>query len=65
MLDASSEGSDMDPQTPPERRAFESPFLGDPPAEPKPSRERRRHTAWPMLAAVVVLAAIVVLIVLL
>jgi hypothetical protein len=55
----------MDPQTPPERHAFESPLLGDPPAERSPRRERRRNIGWAMLLAVALLAAIVVLIVLL
>jgi hypothetical protein len=67
MLDASSEGSDMDPQNPPERRAFESPLVGDPPppADRSPRGERGRKTGWAMLLAVVLLAAIAVLIVLL
>jgi anti-sigma factor RsiW len=53
----------MDPQNPPERRAFESPLLGDPPApaDRNRRRERGRNTGWAMLLAVVLLAAIVVL----
>jgi hypothetical protein len=67
MLQASSEGSAMDPETPQKRRAFESPLIADPPppADRSPGREDRRNMVRPMLFAVVLLAAIVVLIVLL
>jgi hypothetical protein len=67
MLERSSEGSDMDPQTPHKQRAFESPFLGDPPTptDRSPDHQRRRSAGWLMLLAVILLAAIVVLITLL
>lgn len=65
MLEVSSEGSDMDPQTPQERRAFESTLLGDPPGDRSPRSERTRNTGRAVLLAVVLLAAIVAIIVLL
>jgi hypothetical protein len=56
----------MDPQTPQERRTFESPLLGDPPPPADRSRrsERGRNIRWVLLLTVVLVAAIVVLIVL-
>jgi hypothetical protein len=67
MLEGSSEGSDMDPQTPQERRTFESALLGDPPPPAHRSRrsERGRNMGWVLLLTLVSVAAIVVLIVVL
>jgi hypothetical protein len=61
------EGSDMHPQTPRDRRAFESSEFA--PAEPETDRDmttrRSRSTMLPMLIAVLVLAVIIALVLLL
>ena len=56
----------MHAQTPPERRAFESPEFGAtaPPAEDDIRTERNRSMALPLLIAVLVLAAIIVVVIL-